>query len=83
MTTKCLKLYAVHAQIKMVPKLLFIYSLLFKYCGSSGLKLQKIDDICSKETFCKKRRVQELQVAVTITAIERSDIWCSQERGYA
>ena len=30
--------------------------------------------------MAKKRHVQELQVTVAITAIERSDIWCSQEQ---
>ena len=32
-----------------------------------------------KHLCCKKRRIQELQVTVTITEIERSDIWCGQE----
>ena len=28
---------------------------------------------------CKRRYIHELQVTVTITAIEKSDIWCSHE----
>jgi len=51
----------------------------FIACMKFRFDRNQINGIHCKNIYAIKRHVQDLQVTVTITAIERSDICCIQE----